>query len=289
MIAKQKKVVAITKADQELEQSAESSKRSRKATVAADLAGDDLVSETFSAVVAPGRNKSALGEASMAVAEASTVAVVTKAEEPRVASRPSNEHTDRHLAINFDRAANTVTFDVDGDESSTMQKKKSRMTWDRKKKKYGWSVMSYFELHTSHAPSHRYIQEGSVDAVKRIRTESGNLIKASYKGGQYDEWKGRHKLERTVVGTDETGHNTLKSRRGHGARWARQAEEKALKATVSAKAGVVAKDKIVKERKRKAALQARMTKGKKRPGAGGGAGGAKGGAGKKGFVKGKRR
>jgi hypothetical protein len=82
---------------------------------------------------------------------------VTASAEPRVASRPMSEHTERGYSVNFDRAANTVAFDVEGDEKATMGAKKNRMKWDRKKKKY--------------------VQEGSVNAVKHIRTESGNLIK----------------------------------------------------------------------------------------------------------------
>lgn len=152
MIAKQKKVTAVAKADVELAAAAALSKRAKRSRTVAEPAGADLVSATFTGVVAPGRNKEALGDAADRIWEreanltakpfqfeddagSASVAEVIEAAEPRVASRPTNEHTDRHLSVNFDRAANSVTFDVDGDDAKSMGKKKGRMTWDRKKKK----------------------------------------------------------------------------------------------------------------------------------------------------------
>ncbi len=59
-------------------------------------AANDLVEDTFGQnVIAPGRNKTGLPASSISTEE------VTDAQ-PKIAYRPSDEHTDKHMAIGFD-------------------------------------------------------------------------------------------------------------------------------------------------------------------------------------------
>jgi len=148
------------------------------------------ISATFSHISAPGRNKEGIIDESAPREPTGKIDLTTMTEEikvePRVSSRPVGEHVDKHMGVNkdngyFEAKANAVIFDMDGDDDGTIKKTQNRMKWDRKKK--------------------RYVQEGSeMDAVKRIKTESGNYIKASYKGTKYAEWKDRNNADGNYVG-----------------------------------------------------------------------------------------
>ncbi len=47
--------------------------------------------------------------------------------------------------------------------------------------------------------SHRYIQADSRNTEKKIRTENGTLIKASFKSGAYTDWQTKNKVEKSVL------------------------------------------------------------------------------------------
>ena len=52
----------------------------------------------------------------------------------------------------------------------------------------------------------RFIQAGADEAkLKKIKTESGNWISASYKSGLYDKWKQRSKIDHQKVDGDDNG------------------------------------------------------------------------------------
>ena len=54
---------------------------------------------------------------------------------------------------------------------------------------------------------------------KRIKTESGQWIKASYKSDVYKKWKDKHKIEGALIGGEEGGARSLPPRhRGMGKR-----------------------------------------------------------------------
>ena len=44
---------------------------------------------------------------------------------------------------------------------------------------------------------------------KRIKTESGHWIKASYKSSAYQEWRDKHKVEASLTGQEEGDNNKL--------------------------------------------------------------------------------
>ncbi|KAI2801612.1 ATP-dependent RNA helicase ddx54 [Blomia tropicalis] len=76
----------------------------------------------------------------------------------------------------FDMELKGAVMDLDGDESGKITRNKNQLKWDRKKKKF--------------------ITPGSDEPkLKRIKTESGNWINASYKSGLYEKWKQKSKVE----------------------------------------------------------------------------------------------
>ena len=154
----------------------------------------EAIAATFSDIRAPGRNKEGIIDETAPREPTGKIDLTTMTEEitvePRVSSRPAGEHVDKHMGVRsgdngyFEDKANAAIFDMDGDDDGTIKKKQNRMKWDRKKK--------------------RYVQEGSgMEDAKRIKTESGNYIKASYKGTKYAEWKDRNKADGNYVGGEE--------------------------------------------------------------------------------------
>lgn len=87
-------------------------------------------------------------------------------------------HSEKGLALEkpFDMELKGAVMDLDGDESGKITRNKNQLKWDRKKKKF--------------------ITPGSDEPkLKRIKTESGNWINASYKSGLYEKWKQKSKVE----------------------------------------------------------------------------------------------
>jgi len=82
-------------------------------------------------------------------------------------SRPSDA-ADRHLDVNsFQKEAANATLDL-ASKGQMGKKEKPRQVWDRKKKKFVSTQQ---------------------ESEKKIKTESGTWIKASFKTGKYGEWK----------------------------------------------------------------------------------------------------
>lgn len=89
--------------------------------------------------------------------------------------RPSDFASERGLSIhgNFEREAASAVLDFTNMDDEPENKKKRK--WDRKRK--------------------RYVTEQAQDpAKKKIKTESGNWIQASYKSSAYQDWKTRTKF-----------------------------------------------------------------------------------------------
>lgn len=88
---------------------------------------------------------------------------------PYCVTRPSRYS----LKSSFDAAASGAVLDLTGDDDATQKAKKNVMKWDAKKKRYVRS---------------------DVNDKKKIKTESGVWIPASYKSNRYEKWKERSKL-----------------------------------------------------------------------------------------------
>lgn len=88
--------------------------------------------------------------------------------------QPSDHHSEAGYSLQsgFSAAAHGAVLDLTGDDEGEMRKKKGAMVWDKKSKKYV------------------KVQ----DDKKRIKTESGVYISATYKTNRYNKWKERSKL-----------------------------------------------------------------------------------------------
>ena len=101
-------------------------------------------------------------------------------------------------ARSFSEAARDAVFDLTADDTSGLQRDRSRLQWDRKKKKY---------VRTGG-------MDGGAKGEKMIRTESGALIPASYKTDAFQEWQKRHGTGTMRVGQDESKLKFVKRKDG---------------------------------------------------------------------------
>ena len=86
----------------------------------------------------------------------------------------------------FVEQARNATFDLAGDEALLDQRKRKRVTWDKKKK--------------------NFVQGDGVgaDNVKLVKTESGVKLPATYRSGRFEEWKSKNKRSLPRVGETES-------------------------------------------------------------------------------------
>jgi ATP-dependent RNA helicase DDX54/DBP10 len=131
--------------------------------------------------------------------------------------RPKDYQSEQGLGLltSFEKDANNAVLDLTGDDEQEMRKSRSRMIWDRKKKKFVQAT-------------------GLEKGGRKLRTESGKIISSSYKTNAYDQWLEKNKLKHAPDDSDgedasqeETGRKWNSGRgRGRGKHWGgRQREE----------------------------------------------------------------
>merc|ERR1711874_816119 len=86
--------------------------------------------------------------------------------------------------------AGEAVLDLTGDDDAEMRRKKVVMRWDNKSKKY--------------------VRVGDNDK-KKIKTESGAYISATYKTNRYAKWKERSKMARQMKMRTQLAMAVLKS------------------------------------------------------------------------------
>ena len=86
---------------------------------------------------------------------------------------------------NFNKEITNASLDLIADDETEAIKNMQKKKWDRKKKKYV-SV------------------ESTMEKSKKIKTESGNYISASYKSDLYSKWL---KTNRSKVDNDRSNNN----------------------------------------------------------------------------------
>lgn len=103
--------------------------------------------------------------------------------------RPDDYIKEKGLELDKSSAFNNdlkkATLDLVADDDNMMKRQRHQMIWDRKKKKY----VSASQLEEKQP--------------KKIRTESGAYISASYSSGLYDKWKSQSKIEQRESEDDE--------------------------------------------------------------------------------------
>ncbi|EDO45469.1 predicted protein, partial [Nematostella vectensis] len=98
----------------------------------------------------------------------------------------SDHYAERGLGLglnSFEKEATGAVIDIVGDDDETLRKKKGLKKWDRKRKRF----------------------VGEEGNKKKIRTESGARIPASYKRNIYKDWVKRNKLDTPGADLDEGG------------------------------------------------------------------------------------
>ena len=98
----------------------------------------------------------------------------SKDESNYIPYQPTDHHSEAgySLSSGFSAQAHGAVLDLTGDDDGEMRRKKGATVWDKKSKKYV------------------RVQ----DDKRRIKTESGVYISATYKTNRYNKWKERSKL-----------------------------------------------------------------------------------------------
>ncbi|KAF4526402.1 hypothetical protein B566_EDAN012693 [Ephemera danica] len=95
----------------------------------------------------------------------------------------ADHHTETGLAVNsFEQTAGQLAMDLIGDDEKHLQRQQSVKKWDERRKK----------------------MVGAKEQVKKIRSESGVWIKASYKSGRYQQWKEKSKADEAASDSDNS-------------------------------------------------------------------------------------
>lgn len=117
--------------------------------------------------------------------------------------KPKNFNMEKALGINsnFNREMSDAAMDMVHDDRDDMRRNLQKQKWDRKKKKFV-SVQS------------------TLDKEKKIRTESGNYIKASYKSNLYAKWLKNQKVLEKGDSDDEQARDNKKNKKFFGSKLA---------------------------------------------------------------------
>ncbi|KAI0241745.1 hypothetical protein LSAT2_020041 [Lamellibrachia satsuma] len=103
------------------------------------------------------------------------------------------------LGTSFEKEVSSAVLDLTGDEDSTLRKMKNQLKWDRKKKKF-------------------VRESGKDEGKKKVKTESGTWISASYKSNLYKEWLEKNKVVEFGDDDDEAGSHGNRSQFGRQGR-----------------------------------------------------------------------
>jgi len=119
---------------------------------------------------------------------------VVKDEENFISYQAKDHHTEAGYSMlsGFEADASKAVLDLTGDDDALMRKKRTMMRWDAKKKKY--------------------VKDQDTDGnKKRIKTESGVWIPASYKSDRYAKWRERSKIAQMQEAQEQEGHDDQES------------------------------------------------------------------------------
>ncbi|XP_046396763.1 ATP-dependent RNA helicase DDX54 [Ischnura elegans] len=151
-----------------------------------------------------------------------------------------DHHTEQGLAINsFDKDAARFELELGADSEVGLNLKKKIMKWDQKKKK----MVS--------------VQENN--KIKKIRTESGVWIPATYKSGRYNEWKEKSKIGEEEDEDDDDGNEVRGFPsgvgRGRGGRGRHQRGGRGAGRSEMKRPEQILKERKVKEAKKKRSMK----------------------------------
>ena len=138
----------------------------------------DEIEATFKSVVQP----KALKKAKVFTTKKKRPKKIGKDEENFIGYQAKDHHTEAGYSMltGFEAEASKAVLDLAGDDNASLRKKKTLMRWDAKKKKY--------------VKAEAGNMDSSAGEKKKIKTESGVWIPASYKSDRYAKWRERSKL-----------------------------------------------------------------------------------------------
>ncbi|CAG9536046.1 unnamed protein product [Cercopithifilaria johnstoni] len=158
---------------------------------------------------------------------------------------PAEANAERGLAVDhdFNALAKANVIEILADDEVGLYKQEKRKKWDRKLKKFvGGS--------------------NGDDSKKKIRTEDGTYLPATYKSGRYERWQKKQKLEYQNNGDEETTDTLIKQhdfRRRNNNRKRRGRNKTGSKEQRAPRSELKTSEQILKQRKKKASIQSYQT------------------------------
>uniref|UniRef100_A0A914X7N1 RNA helicase n=1 Tax=Plectus sambesii TaxID=2011161 RepID=A0A914X7N1_9BILA len=155
---------------------------------------------------------------------------------------PADYRSEQAMAVDkgFDQRAKEAEMDMTGDTGDDMNKQRQQMTWNRKLK--------------------RFVGEsGNEPSKKKIRTEEGTILPATYKSGRYEQWQKKQKMgnQREVSDDEQDDDRQQPAYPRKRSRYASNTSDNAPKRPVRSE--LKNKDQILKERRRKERVQGYQT------------------------------
>ncbi|VDK84680.1 unnamed protein product [Litomosoides sigmodontis] len=157
-----------------------------------------------------------------------------------IAYAPAEANSERGLAVDndFNALAKASAIEILADDEVGLYKQEKRKRWDRKLKKF--------------------VSGNGDDSRKKIRTEDGTYLPATYKSGRYERWQKKQKLEYQNNGDEETNDTQIKQhdfRRHSGNRKRRGRNRMENKQGKAPRSELRTSEQILKQRNKKAKIQ----------------------------------
>lgn len=153
---------------------------SSNADSSATMAGEEEIKKTFASVIS---NKTKVKSKKRGMADSNAPVKSKKAKPDSFKDKEfyiphfsSDFHSEKGLELDktFEQQASQAVLDLTGDDDRLLRKQKSALKWDRKKK--------------------RFVRDED-PKKKKIRTESGAWIPASYKSDVYKQWRKKAQMD----------------------------------------------------------------------------------------------
>eukprot|EP00058_Branchiostoma_floridae_P023172 XP_002608662.1 hypothetical protein BRAFLDRAFT_211958 [Branchiostoma floridae] len=151
--------------------------------------------DTFSTVVAPGhKRKHAEDDGNVGKKQKQGF----RDEEHFLPYRPQDHHSEKGLGLesSFQVQASDAMLDLAADEAEKAKQQKNQLKWDRKKKKF--------------------VKEGIDLKKKKIKTESGTWVSASFKTDSYKRWLQQSKMREQEREEEENEQDQFGGKRKDG-------------------------------------------------------------------------
>ncbi|EFO19598.1 DEAD/DEAH box helicase [Loa loa] len=157
-----------------------------------------------------------------------------------IAYAPAEANAERGLAVDrdFNTLAKASTIEILADDEVGLYKQEKRKKWDRKLKKF--------------------VGDNGDDSKKKIRTEDGTYLPATYKSGRYERWQKKQKLEYQNNDDEETIDARIKQhdfRRRSGNRKRKGRNKTGSKELKAPRSELKTSEQILKQRNKKARIQ----------------------------------